>query len=141
MKLVDANVLLYAVDADARHHMQAKNWLDRALSGSDTVMLPWVCALAFVRLATSARVYENPLSVDDALDIVGSWMSQPNVIAPEPASGHLERMRELLTHTGSGGNLVTDAHLAALAIQHRATVVTFDADFGRFDGVDWMRPE
>ena len=141
MKLVDANVLLYAVDADARHHQQAKRWLDRALSGADTVMLPWVCALAFVRLTTSARVYDNPLSVDDALDILGSWMSQPNVISPEPTSGHLKKMRDLLTQTGSGGNLVTDAHLAALAIQHRATVVTFDADFGRFDGVSRMRPE
>ena len=141
MKLIDANVLLYAVDADARHHEQAKRWLDRALSGADTVMLPWVCVLAFIRLTTSARVYENPLTVDDALDIVGSWMSQPNVIAPEPTGGHLERMRQLLAQTGSGGNLVTDAHLAALAIQHRATVVTFDADFGRFDGVAWMRPE
>jgi toxin-antitoxin system PIN domain toxin len=141
VKLVDANVLIYAVDADARHHDAARRWLDRALSGSDTVLVPWVCALAFLRLTTSARVFESPLGADDAIDILEGWLAQPSVISPEPATGHLGRLREMLRDTGSGGNLVTDAHLAALAAQHRATVVTFDSDFARFPGVDWMRPE
>lgn len=141
MKLVDANVLLYAVDSDSRHHDAARRWLESALSGGDTVLLPWVCALAFLRLTTNARMYENPLEVDDAIDIVETWLTQPAVISPEPAAGHLARVRELLRDTGSGGNLVTDAHLAALAMQHRATVVTFDSDFVRFPGVQWIRPE
>ncbi|HET8928208.1 MAG TPA: type II toxin-antitoxin system VapC family toxin [Microbacterium sp.] len=140
MKLVDANVLLYAVDADARHHDAARRWLDAAISGADTVLLPWVCALAFLRLTTNPRVYEEPLTVDEAIDIVAGWMRQPAVITPEPAAGHLERVREMLRDTGTGGNLVTDAHLAAMALQHRATVVTFDSDFARFPGVEWMRP-
>lgn len=140
MKLVDANVLLYAVDENARHHDAARRWLDQAVSGADTVLLPWVCALAFLRLTTSSRIYENPLDIDDAIDIVAEWMRQPTVITPEPEAGHLERLRELLRDTGSGGNLVTDAHIAAIALQRRATVVTFDSDFGRFPGVTWMRP-
>jgi toxin-antitoxin system PIN domain toxin len=141
VRLVDANVLLYAVDADSRHHDAARRWLDSALSGADTVLVPWVCALAFLRLTTSARVYERPLEVDDAIDILDGWLAQPTVISPEPSTGHLGRLREMLRDTGSGGNLVTDAHLAALAVQHRATVVTFDSDFARFPGVDWIRPE
>ncbi|WP_375385290.1 TA system VapC family ribonuclease toxin [uncultured Microbacterium sp.] len=140
MRLVDANVLLYAVDADSRHHDAARRWLDSALSGADTVLVPWVCALAFLRLTTSARVYEKPLDVNDAIDILEGWLAQPTVVVPEPAAGHLGRLREMLSDTGSGGNLVNDAHLAALALQHRATVVTFDTDFARFPGVDWIRP-
>ena len=78
---------------------------------------------AFLRLTTSARVFESPLEVDDAIDILEGWLAQPSAISPEPATGHLGRLREMLRDTGSGGNLVTDAHLAALAVQHRATVV------------------
>ena len=96
MKLVDANVLLYAVDADARHHAEAKTWLDSALSSRETVAIPWVCALAFVRLATSRRIYANPLPVDDAFDILNGWMNRPSVISPEPGAGHSDRMRMLL---------------------------------------------
>lgn len=141
MNLVDANVLIYAVDADARHHDVAKRWLDAALNGRETVAIPWVCALAFVRLTTSARIYPHPLDPDDALDILGGWMTQPAAVSLEPAAGHVARMRALLSATGTGGNLVTDAHLAALALEHRATVVTFDTDFGRFPGLSWRLPE
>ena len=140
MKLVDANVLLYAVDADARHHARAKTWLDSALSSRETVAIPWGCALAFVRLATSRRIYANPLPVDDAFDILNGWMNRPSVISPEPGAGHSDRMRMLLADVGTGGNLVMDAHLAALAIANRAQIVTFDGDFGRFPGVVWGRP-
>ncbi|MGP6206319.1 type II toxin-antitoxin system VapC family toxin [Microbacterium sp. F2] len=140
MKLVDANVLLYAVDADARHHTEAKTWLDSALSSRETVAIPWVCALAFVRLSTNSRIYANPLPVDEAFDILNGWMSRPSVISPQPGAGHSDRMRTLLDDVGTGGNLVTDAHLAALAIENRAEIVTFDGDFGRFPGVVSRRP-
>lgn len=140
MNLVDANVLLYAVDADARHHAASKHWLDGALSGSETISIPWVCALAFVRVATSPRIYPNPLDPDDALAIVEAWWAQPAVVPVEPGPGHIGRLRSLLEATDTGGNLVTDAHLAALAIERRAAVVTFDTDFTRFPGVRIHRP-
>lgn len=141
MKIVDANVLLYAVDESAPRHAAAKSWLDTALASRETLLVPWVCLLAFVRLTTHSRVFERPLSVSQAMDVVEAWLSASNVITPEPDMMHPTRMRELLDAVGSsGGNLVNDAHLAALAVQFGATVVTFDADFGRFGGVRWMTP-
>ncbi|WP_139416159.1 TA system VapC family ribonuclease toxin [Agromyces laixinhei] len=140
MRLVDANVLLYAVDRGADHHRAAKTWLDAALRGPQTVLLPWVSVLAFVRLVSHPSVYEHPLPVSDALDVVDTWLAAPSVVTPEPDARHLARIRELLGATGRGGNLVNDAHLAALALQHRATVITFDNDFGRFPDVLWERP-
>jgi toxin-antitoxin system PIN domain toxin len=140
MKLVDANVLLYAVDQGAEHHRVAKAWLDAALAGRETVLLPWVSLLAFVRLVTHPSVYEHPLRIEQVLEVVDRWLSAPPVAAPEPDARHATRLRELLETTGRGGNLVNDAHLAALAMQHRASVVTFDSDFGRFPGVEWEQP-
>ena len=140
MKLVDANVLLYAVDRGAEHHRVAKAWLDAAIGGPETVLMPWVSLLAFVRLVTHPSVYEHPLLVAQALNVVDGWLAAPAVIAPEPDARHSTRLRELLDATGRGGNLVNDAHLAALALQHRASVITFDSDFGRFPGVTWERP-
>lgn len=140
MKLVDANVMLYAVDRGAEHHEVAKAWLDGAIGGRETVLMPWVSLLAFVRLVTHPSVFERPLEVDQALDVVDGWLSAPAVATPEPDTRHVARLRELLEVTGRGGNLVNDAHLAALAMQHRASVITFDSDFGRFPGVTWERP-
>lgn len=140
MKLIDANVLLYAVDEGAEHHSVAKAWLDRALSGNETVLLPWVSLLAFLRLSTHPSVYEHPLTTTQALDVVDAWIGAAPAIAPEPDSQHAGRMRQLLAATGRGGNLVNDAHLAAIAVQHGAVVVTFDSDFGRFPGVAWETP-
>jgi uncharacterized protein len=140
MKLVDANVLLYAVDQGAEHHHVAKAWLDAALGGRETVLMPWVSLLAYVRLVTHPSVYEHPLHVGQALDVVEGWLSAPAVIAPEADARHVTRLREFLDATGRGGNLVNDAHLAALAVQHGASVVTFDSDFGRFPGVAWELP-
>lgn len=140
MKLVDANVLLYAVDRGAEHHRVAKEWLDAAIRGPETVLMPWVSLLAFVRLVTHPSVYEHPVPVATAFDVVDGWLAAPAVVAPEPDARHASRLRELLDATGRGGNLVNDAHLAALALQHRASVVTFDSDFGRFPGVTWERP-
>lgn len=115
-------------------------WLDDALAGPEAVGLPWVSLLAFVRVSTHASIQPDPLDVDTALDVVDAWLAQPPVVVPTADGGHARRMRELLGPTGVGGNLVDDAHLAALALQHRATVMTFDNDFGRFPGVRWERP-
>lgn len=140
MRLVDANVLIYAVDSTARHHAVSKRWLDRALNGSETVLMPWVSTLAFVRIATSPRLLPAPLTSQQALQIVHTWLARPNVVAPEPDAQHTHRLSELLDAVGVGGNLVNDAHLAALALQWGATVVTFDSDFGRFPSVTWESP-
>lgn len=142
MRLVDANVLLYAVDRNAPRHRAAKRWLDDALSGNETVLLPWLSLLAFIRLTTHARVFDRPLSPSQALEIVDGWLSAPNALTPEPDARHSQRLREILDAAGGhGGNLVNDAHLAALALQYGAVVETFDNDFSRFGAVRWETPQ
>ncbi len=140
MNLVDANVLIYAVDTSASHHQAAKRWLDDALSGPGPVLLPWISLLAFVRIVTHPRIYSSPVPVDVALDVVDLWLSSPAAVIPEGTPSTVGALREHLRATGIGGNLVNDAFLAALARARRATVVTFDSDFGRFPGVEWMTP-
>lgn len=141
MKLVDANVLLHAVNGTAFQHRRAKAWLDEALSAHEAVALPWVSLLAFIRIGTQRTVFPSPLTISKAFEVVDAWLGCPVAVTPEPDSRHPVRMAELLTAAGStGGNLVNDAHLAALALQYKATVVTFDNDFGRFPGVRWEAP-
>ncbi len=140
MKLVDANVLLYAVNRDARHHEAARRWLDGALSGADTVAFSWIALLAFVRLATKDSLFPSPLSVDAALDRVDAWLGAGPAVVVEPTVDHARIVRRLLQAVGVGGNLINDAHLAALAIEHRCDVVSFDNDFGRFPSVSWEQP-
>ena len=141
MKLVDANVLLYAVDTSARHHEAARGWLDTALSGAETIILPWVSLLAFLRISTHPGIYPRPLTAEQAIDIVSAWMRRPNVVPGTPSPRHVDILGTLLATTGVGGNLVNDAHLASLAIEHAATVATFDSDFGRFPEVQWEVPK
>lgn len=140
MNVVDANVLLYAVNSAAEHHDEARAWLDGELSGGSTVGFSWTALLAFLRLSTKTGLFPNPLPASDALDRVGEWLAQPTSVLLEPTSQHLQVLRGLLERAGTGGNLTTDAHLAALALEHRGTVVTYDGDFGRFPGVLWRRP-
>jgi len=140
VKLVDANVLLYAVDTSAPRHEEARHWLDSALSGAETVILPWLCLLAFLRISTHPGIYPHPLTVEQATGVVAAWSRRPNVVPGTPTPKHAELLAQMLTATGVGGNLVNDAHIAALAVEHNATVVTFDSDFGRFPGVRWETP-
>ena len=140
MKLVDANVLLYAVNSDADHHERSRRWLDDALSGGDTVAFAWIALLAFVRLTTKVGLFPRPLSIDAAMDRVEAWLATSAAVVLEPTADHATIVRRLLRDTGVGGNLVNDTHLAALAIEHRCGIVSFDNDFGRFSGVHWSPP-
>jgi len=140
VNVVDANVLLYAVNADAELHDEARSWLEDQLTGRSTVGFTWSALLAFLRLATRPGLFPTPLQVGGALDLVGTWLAQPSSVVLEPTALHLQVVRGLLMSSGTGGNLTSDAHIAALAIEHRGTVVTYDRDFGRFPGVSWTSP-
>lgn len=135
MKLVDLNVLLYATDSTAARHEAAKRWLDAAMSSTETIGIPTAVAVGYVRLTTNARVMANPLDIGTSIGVVRGWYDRPNVTAPEPTERHYRLVEELLAPIGVGGNLVPDAHLAALSIEHGAALCTFDRDFGRFSGV------
>ena len=135
MKIVDANVLLYAVNTGVPQHGSARNWLNEALSGQETVGFAWSVLLAFIRVATRPVVLPRPLSAETAITVAQSWLAQPSSMIVEPGPRHLERLAGLLAPSGTGGNLVVDAHLAALALEYDATIVSFDRDFGRFTGL------
>lgn len=141
MKIVDANVLLYAVNADSERHAASRRWLDGALSGSDTVGLSWVPLLAFIRLTTKVGLFPSPLRVDQAMQQVTQWLGAPGAQLVSPTPRHGDVLASMLSLVGTGGNLVNDAHLAALAVEHRASIVSYDSDFGRFDGIRWYTPD
>ncbi len=134
MKLPDANLLLYAVDETSARHGSARAWVEATLSGAETVALAWSVLLAFVRVSTRSAVFEVPLEADEALDYVDGWLAQPCVTVVHPTDRHSAVLRELLRPLGIAGNLMSDAHLAALAIEHGALLCSFDADFSRFRG-------
>jgi len=141
MKLVDANVLVYAVDASSPYHGTAKRWLDHALAGGSPVGFDWLALVAFLRITTKHSVSDTPLSPAEATSIVENWLEARSAHVLSPGLRHAERIRDLVEAAGgSGGNLVNDAHLAALALEHKATIVTFDSDFGRFPGIKWEQP-
>lgn len=140
MILVDANVLLYAVNEQAEHHERSRRWLDSALSGQQTVGFAWIAILAFVRLSTKPGLFPHPLEMSDALQVVGEWLSCPAAVVLSPGSGHLTILRELLPDGRTAGNIVNDAHLAALAIEHGCDILSFDRDFARFPGVQTLIP-
>jgi toxin-antitoxin system PIN domain toxin len=140
VKLPDANLLLYAVDDASPHHDRARAWLEALLSGPETVAFAWAALLAFVRLSTQARVFSHPLDVDQALDVVDAWLAPPPATVVHPTERHGAILRELLRPLGTAGNLTTDAHLAALAIEHGAELCSADADFSRFPRLRWVNP-
>lgn len=140
MKLVDLNLLLYAVNRNAVQHERAKVWLERTLSGDESVALPWVVLLGFLRVATHPRVFPNPLSADQALATVDGWLAQPPVTVVHAGDEHWQILRDLLIASGTAGNLTTDAHLAALAIESGSELCSTDSDFARFRQVRWVNP-
>jgi hypothetical protein len=140
VKLVDLNVLLYAVNRDSAHHVPVRAWWERALAGDEPVALSWVVLLGFLRLVTSPKIFLRPLAERAAYDRVHAWLVHPNTCLVPEGDEHWAILRRLLEATGTAGNLTTDAHLAALAIGHGATLVSCDADFSRFPGLRWENP-
>lgn len=140
MIVVDANLLIYAVNRDAPMHRRAKSWLTSVISGPETVGFSWSVLLAFIRLTTRPGLFRNPLSVADAFDLVASWLDQPSATVVQAGPRHLTILRDLLAPLGAGGNLTSDAHLAAVAIEHGAELCSSDNDFARFQGLKWSNP-
>ncbi|KZS63324.1 type II toxin-antitoxin system VapC family toxin [Mycobacterium ostraviense] len=140
MKLLDLNLLIYAIDESTARHEAAREWLDDTLSGSATVAFAWHVLVGFVRLSTRAAIFERPLTVDQSFDIVDGWLAQPCVTVAHPTDRHATVLRGLLTPLGTAGNLTSDAHLAALAVEHGAELCSTDVDFTRFSGVRWIDP-
>jgi len=139
MKLVDTNVLLYAANSGAPYHLDSRGWLDASLSRGDPVGFAWLALIGFIRIVTNPAITDQALTRDNAMDTVDAWLSAPSAYVLEPGVRHASLLREAL-RTSGGPNTVNDAHLAAIAREHAATVVTFDADFARFPGITCERP-
>jgi hypothetical protein len=140
MILVDTNLLIYAVNQDAPLHRRAKQWLEATISQGETVGLAWTVILAFLRLTTRTGLFRNPLPLEAAFDLVDAWLDQPSVTVIEPGPQHNRFLRDLLLTSGTAGNLTSDAHLAALAIEHGAELCSSDTDFSRFARLRWRNP-
>lgn len=140
MKIPDANVLLHAHNPSAPRHAEARPWLEAALSDEEPVGLAWVVLLAFLRIATNPRAVERPLSAERACAAVDRLLECPPVRLVGPGPEHWPQLRRLLHEVGSAGNLTTDAHLAAVAIERGATLVSYDHDFARFEHLRWEQP-
>jgi len=140
MTLVDANLLLYAYDPRAAQHQASRRWLEDALSGHELVGFAWLTLWAFLRISTNPRVFERPLAIDEAEALVEAWLARPMVRILEPGDRHWEILRGLTRSGQSTGALIMDAALAAIAIEHGATLATTDRDFSRFDGLAWRNP-
>ena len=140
MILVDANLLVYARLPTLPQHERAHMWLDGRLSGSARVGMPWGSLLAFLRLVTNRRIFERPETLAAAWRQVETWLGCPSVWVPEPGVEHRAVLGRLLAGMSGGGDLVPDAHLAALAIEHGLVLCSTDGDFGRFAGLQWENP-
>jgi len=138
--LVDANILLYAEDQQSPHHAMARQWWDAQLSDASPVCLCWTVLGAFIRIGTNPRVFERPLSLDQALSRVQSWLDQPCTRIVYPTDRHWIVFQRMLIEGQAVANLVTDAHLAALASEHGCELISTDTDFSRFPGVKWRNP-
>lgn len=138
--LVDVNILLYAEDATSPMHEAARLWWDEQLSGTETVSLCWPVLTAFIRIGTNRRVFSNPLTVEEAVESVQSWLDQPCTRVITPTERHWIIFRELIEKGQAVANLVSDAHLATLAIEHGCLLYSTDSDFSRFPGLKWRNP-
>jgi len=138
--LVDANVLVYAHVSSVPQHEHARDWLDQQLNGSAPVGLPWASVLAFLRLVTNPRVFEHPEPITDAWRQVVAWLACEVAWVPQPGERHVELLGPLLAIPGAHANLVPDAHLAALAMEHGLVLCSTDGDFARFPGLRWLNP-
>jgi toxin-antitoxin system PIN domain toxin len=138
--LVDANILLYAEDSLHSRHQRARSWWDDQLSGTGAVCLCWTVLSAFIRIGTNPRIFKRPISLEQALVRVQSWLVQPCTRVVRPTERHWTVFKQVLTGGQAVANLVTDAHLAALAIEHGCELASTDSDFARFPKLKWLNP-
>ena len=140
MKVLDLNLLIYAVNQDSPLHEKAKAWLEEVLSDEETVAFPWPVILGFLRIMTNPRIFPQPLAASQALDIMDDWLTQPCAQTLSAGESHWIILTDLLEETGTAGNRTTDAHLAALAIEQGAELCSTDSDFARFTTIRWNNP-
>lgn len=140
MILIDLNLLIYAVNEDSFYHAQARDWLEARLGGTESLGIPWIVLLGFLRIMTNGKIFPRPLKEDEAVEIIDRWLQHPLVRIPEPMPDHWKLVRELILESGTAGNLTSDIHLAAIAIRNGAKLFTLDADFSRFRGLRWEKP-
>jgi len=140
MMLIDANILIYAHVSSFVQHNPARDWLDQQLNGFAPVGLPWISLVAFLRLVTNPRVFERPEPMSDAWQQVRSWLSLDTTWVPQPTERHADILGKFLALPGVHSNLVPDAHLAALAVEHGLTLYSTDGDFARFEALRWINP-
>jgi uncharacterized protein len=138
--LVDANLLLYAYHPRAEQHDVSRRWLESTLGGQELVRFSWLTLWAFLRISTNPRVFERPLGIGESTAAVSSWLARPIAGVVEPGERHWEILQALLARGQATGPLVMDAVLAALAVEHGATLCTTDRDFSRFPGLAWTNP-
>ena len=140
MRLVDANILVYAFVASMPQNTKARTWLDEVLNGVPRVGIPWQSSLAFVRQVTNPRIFERPAPIPEAWQQVEAWLGCECAWTPRPTERHAEVLKALLSVPGLAASQVPDAHLAALAIEHGLVVCTSDSDFSRFSGIRVENP-
>ena len=140
MKIVDINLLIYAINKDTPHHSKAKRWLEDCLSSDEPFGFAWIVILGFLRIVTNGRIMPTPLTPEVALDCVDDWLQQPPSLTIVPSHQHWLIFKELLMPLGTAANLTSDAHLAALAIEHGARLYSTDNDFSRFKSLRWTNP-
>jgi len=140
MILPDLNLVLHAHNRGSVFHLPAKEWWETALSSPQPLGLCWAVMLGFIRLSTRRIVFKEPLLVSAACGEVRAWLAQPQVIILEPGRRHASIVFDLLERLGTAGNLTTDAHLAALALEHQCELCSTDGDFARFPGLHWTNP-
>jgi toxin-antitoxin system PIN domain toxin len=138
--LIDTNLWLYASLQELPAHAQAKNWLEATFNGDEAIALPWGVVLAVLRISTQSRLMLQPLSPAQALELVDGWLQHPSVELVQPGPSHWGVLRLLIQEAGTAGNLTSDAHLAALAIEHDCTLCSADNDFRRFPGLRFHNP-
>ncbi len=140
MVIPDANILLYAYNLDATQNRLSAAWLEEQFNSREQIGFTWLTLWAFVRIGSRPRVLPRPLSVEQVLEIVDEWLNRPNVVLIGPGPRHLTILKSLITDNEIAGNLTTDAALAAIAIEHAATLASTDRDFRRFSGLRWINP-
>ena len=140
MKIIDLNVLLYIVNEDAEQHETLLSWWEKAVNGDESLGLPWVVVLGFLRISTNPKIFPTPMRTIAAIEKIETWLALDVVTLIEEKREQWAILRGLLAESGVAGNLTTDAHLAAIAITHGATLISCDSDFGRFAGLRWENP-